>query len=145
MTLVKWNNNPAVFENINQWFDLITDDNVLNQEYSTKKWEPNFELYQNNNHYLIQAELAGLNKEDISIEVIDNMLKISGERKEISGEDKSKNIYSHIRYGEFNESFKLTENVLDNKISAKMEDGILKVTIPIAEPVLPESKKIMIN
>ena len=48
MTLVKWNNRPTVFDDINQWFNLVTDDFYLNQEYKSNEWNPNFEISQEN-------------------------------------------------------------------------------------------------
>jgi len=54
-------------------------------------------------------------------------------------------MYSHIDYGTFYKSLRLPENIIENEISAKMENGILQIIIPLAKPILPETKKIMIN
>jgi len=145
MTLVKWNNRPTVFDDINQWFNLATDDFYLNQEYKSNEWNPNFEISQEKDHYLIIAELAGINKKDISIETAEDMIKISGERKEKNDDNINNNFYSNIKYGLFSKSYKLPENVLENKISAEMKNGILYITIPTAKPVIPKTNLIKIK
>ena len=144
MTLVKWNNKPSIFHDINNWFNMITDDFYNEQQFSSENWVPNFDVIRNKDHYLVQGELAGLNKKDISIEIIDDKLKITGERS-INKNGESNNMYSQINYGTFEKSYQLPETILGSKITAKMEKGFLQINIPIAEPVLPESKKIKIN
>ena len=144
MTLVKWNNKPSLFNDINNWFNMIADDFYNEQQISSENWVPNFNVIRNKDHYLVQGELAGLNKKDISIEIIDDKLKITGERS-INKNGESNNMYSQINYGTFEKSYQLPENILEAKITAKMENGFLQINIPIAEPVLPESKKIKIN
>ena len=144
MTLVKWNNKPSLFNDINNWFNMITDDFYNEQQFSSENWVPNFDVIRNKDHYLVQGELAGLNKKDISIVIINDTLKITGERS-INKNGESNNMYSQINYGTFEKSYQLPENILESKITAKMENGFLQINIPIAEPVLPESKKIKIN
>ena len=65
--------------------------------------------------------------------------------KAIIKDNNSKNMFSHINYGTFHKSFRLPENTLNNKISAKMENGILQIIIPVSKPVLQEAKTIKIN
>lgn len=145
MTLVKWNNKPTMFDDINQWFNLVTDDFYSNQENESRKWNPNFEITQNKDHYLIRAELAGLNKKDITIETIENMIKISGERNNLNNKNSNNNLFSNIKYGSFTKSYRLPEDVLESKISAEMKNGVLNITIPIAEPVISKTNIIKIS
>ena len=145
MTLVKWNNRPSIFNDINHWFNQITDDYYNDQMNLNKNWDPNFEVLKHKDCYLVIAELAGLTKDDIHIDLIENNLKISGERKAKKDENLPGNSFSEINYGLFEKSFTLPENVLENKISAKMEDGLLKIKIPTVKPVLPETKRINIS
>ena len=144
MTLVKWNNKPFLFNDINNWFNMITDDFYNEHQFSSENWIPNFDVTRNKDHYLVQGELAGLNKKDISIEIIDETIKISGERS-FNKKGESNNMYSHINYGTFEKSYQLPENIMESKITAKMENGFLQINIPIADPVLSESKRIKIN
>ena len=145
MTLVKWNNRPSIFNDINHWFNQITDDYYNDQMIINKNWAPNFEVLKQKDHYLVIAELAGLTKDDINIELIENNLKISGERKTNKDDNLLGSSFSQINYGSFEKSFTLPEDVLENKITAKIEDGLLKIKIPTAKPVLPEIKRINIS
>ena len=76
------------------------------------------------------------------LENITDIATISGEK---STSDKDKKHYSEISYGKFNRNFNLPEDVLSDKVSAKMKDGILAIYIPKMEQVKPEVKKIAIK
>ena len=145
MALVKWNNKSSLYNDVDDWFDIITENFYSNQNLINNSWKPNFEITKNKDHFLIQGELAGLKKKDIEIEIIEDMIKISGERKTSNKNKKTMNVFSQIKHGVFQKSYKLPNNILENKIVAKMNDGILKITIPIVEPILPKSKIIKIN
>ena len=145
MTLVKWRKAPSIIDDINQWFNLVTTDVYGNDLQINDKWTPNFEIMQNNDQYIINAEMAGLSKKDINIEIDGELLKISGERNSVYNDESYSNRYSEINYGSFVKSFRLPENAMENKISAKMKDGILFITIPTIKPIIPDTKKIKIN
>jgi HSP20 family protein len=93
--------------------------------------------------YYIHADLPGVAKEDISIDVKDNVISISGERK-YKNEVKEKDFYKmESFYGKFQRSFTLPDGVDANKIDASCENGVLNVSIPKCEP--KECKKIAIK
>ena len=145
MTLVKWKKAPSIFDDINQWFNLVTTDVNRNDLQINDKWTPNFEIIQNNDQDIINVEMAGLSKKDINIEIDGELLKISGERNSVYNDESYSNRYSELNYGSFVKSFRLPENAMENKISAKMKDGILFITIPTIKQVIPDTKKIKIN
>lgn len=145
MTLVKWNNQTSIFEDFNQWFNLITHDNFQNNIENNTNWEPNFDIFQNDDDYIIKSELAGLAKKDVNIEIDGELLKISGERKFEFKNENSNHQFHGINYGNFEKSYRLPEDVLIDKISAKMDNGILLITIPTIKPAIPVTKKIKIN
>merc|ERR1711998_135531 len=128
MTLIKWDDKPSIFKDINEWFNIITDDFYNDQTNINNSWNPNFEIIKQKDNYIIIAELAGLSKKDITIELVENILKISGERKFNDTKNINENIYSQINYGSFEKSFKLNKNVNKTKINANMDDGILQIT-----------------
>ena len=79
----------------------------------------------------IEAEIAGLGKEDVSVEYEDGMLTISGEKKTEIEDPDVKYVYKELKRSSFKRSFKVDETTLNvNKISAKFDNGILNVTIP---------------
>ena len=79
---------------------------------------------------------------EMDIEVVDNVLTISGERKATRNEDHN---YSEFSYGKFSRSFNLPEDAKGDGIKASMKDGVLAISIPRVEPVVPEVKKISIK
>ena len=84
-----------------------------------------------------------MSKKDVNIEVKENTLIISGERKNTI--DHLDNNYSEFSYGKFLRSFDLPEDVKENNIKASMKDGILAIQVPRLEKVKPEVKKIAIK
>ena len=83
-----------------------------------------------------------MSKKDINIELENNVLTLSGERKWNETDD---NNYSEFSYGKFLRSFDLPEDVKENNIKASMKDGILAIQVPRLEKVKPEVKKIAIK
>jgi len=95
--------------------------------------------------YYIEVDLPGVKKEDISIDVDDNVLTISGERK-IEEERKDEEFYRvESVYGKFERSFTLPEDVDADKIEAEAKDGVLTIRIPKAQVVEKAPKKIEIK
>ena len=95
--------------------------------------------------YYIEVDLPGVKKEDISIDVNDNILTISGERK-VEDERKEDEFYRvESVYGKFERSFSLPEDVDVDKIEAKAENGVLIVKIPKAQSIDKAPKKIEIK
>jgi HSP20 family protein len=95
--------------------------------------------------YYIEVDLPGVKKEDISIDVDDNVLTISGERK-VEEERKEEEFYRvESFYGTFERSFTLPEDVDADKIEAEAKDGVLTVKIPKAQVVEKTPKKIEIK
>ncbi|HPY14934.1 MAG TPA: Hsp20/alpha crystallin family protein [bacterium] len=94
---------------------------------------PKVDIEENENSYLFKAELPGVKKEDVSIEIDNKVLTISGEKKE-EREEKSGNVYRKESYsGSFSRSFTLPEHVNPDDADAKYENGILFLSIPKSE------------
>jgi HSP20 family protein len=102
-------------------------------------FSPAIDLEEKEGNYLISADLPGIKKEDIRIELNDNMLTISGER---TREVKSEGKYTERSYGKFSRSFSLPGQVSAEKISAQFNDGVLQVTVPKSEGTRSRAIKI---
>ena len=145
MTLIKWVNRPTIMDEIGNLFDSLSIDSPINFYNKNTTWVPQFEVREIDDSYQIFAELPGMSKKQIDIEISDNLMTISGE-KDKSDDNKSNGYnFSKLSYGKFSRSFRLSEDILPDKISAKMKDGILAIFVPRMEPVKPESKKIAIK
>ena len=140
MKLITWNSTARPISIFND-FDNFLNDFSSSLNYSSS-WEPKFEVLNTDAMYCIRAEIPGMSKKDIDIELENNTLSISGDRK---WNDKDQNNYSEFSYGKFYRSFNLPENVKENNIKASMKDGILSVQVPRLEKVKPEVKKIAIK
>ena len=94
--------------------------------------------------YKLEAELPGFKKEDISIDIKDERLTISAERK-FENEDETPNFVKRERfYGSYSRSFGL-EGINSDAIEASYVDGVLSLILPKQTPVVPESRRIEIN
>jgi HSP20 family protein len=140
MKLITWNSTARPISIFND-FDNFLNDFSSSLNYSSS-WEPKFEVLNTDTMYCIRAEIPGMSKKDIDIELENNTLSISGDRK---WNDKDQNNYSEFSYGKFYKSFNLPEDVKENNIKASMKDGILSVQVPRLEKVKPEVKKIAIK
>ena len=140
MQLVKFNPVRDMFSfrnRINHIFDdvfyPINRDEV---EFSMESWNPVVDVYDNDDSIVIKAELPGIDKEGIEIDVKDRVLTLKGERSSES-EVKDDNYYRRERsFGRFERAFTLPADVDPDKIKADYKDGVLKIDIP-----KPEEKK----
>ena len=95
--------------------------------------------------YHVEVDLPGVKKEDISVDLKDDVLTISGERKTKS-EIKEKDYYKkESSYGKFQRSFTLPDNTDTENIEANSEDGVLEVVIPKLKAADKETKKIEVK
>jgi HSP20 family protein len=99
----------------------------------TAAWNPAVEVREDNGQLKVCADLPGLKPDDVKIEVTDNALIIQGERKH-EYEDKSEGKYRSERsYGYFYRQIPLPEGADPDKAKAQFRDGVLEVTLPVAE------------
>ncbi|MEJ2052311.1 MAG: Hsp20/alpha crystallin family protein [Calditrichaceae bacterium] len=147
MALVKWS--PRRVGNlwntdVDRWFDdLFNSDMRLSDNISSVY--PMVNVEETENEYLISAELPGMEKKDINISLDNNVLSISGEKKQ---EEKSegKNYHRVERsYGKFYRSFELPNTVDREKIDANYKNGVLNVSLPKAEEAKPKQIEVKIK
>lgn len=100
-------------------------------------WAPKIELFERENRLVTRVDLPGMKKEDVSVEVTDGHLTLSGERKR-KAEEKKDNIYrSECEYGSFYRSVPLPEGAKLEDVKATFADGVLEVSVPL--PARPEA------
>ncbi|MDI4659400.1 Hsp20/alpha crystallin family protein, partial [Xanthobacter autotrophicus] len=110
-----------------------------------KSYLPQIDVYEKDGFLNFDVEVPGFNKEDIKVTLQDNVLSITGERKE-EKEEKDKKYYVCERsYGAFSRSFTLGDDVNKDNIDASYENGVLKIKLAKIEPVKPEVKQIEIK
>ena len=142
MTLVKWDpfrDVEKLQNRINQMFDdSFGRTRDLDDEMSLCAWRPPVDIYETETGIVLAAELPGVGKENISIEVKDNILTLKGERT-ANPNITEKNLYRQERcYGTFQRSFTLQQYIQPNLIKATFKDGVLEIEIPKPEEERPK-------
>ncbi|HET7286805.1 MAG TPA: Hsp20/alpha crystallin family protein [Pyrinomonadaceae bacterium] len=105
-------------------------------EFDNVEWVPQIEVLQNEGQFMVRADLPGLTKDDVKVEVTDDLLTLSGERKE-EKEEKREGFYRSERsYGSFYRQIPLPEGAKTENATATFNKGVLEITIPApkAEP-----------
>lgn len=103
---------------------------------------PACDVEEQNDHYLLTLEMAGVRKDDIKMEVINNQIVISGERRNEVRRSEDGLKYSERQFGKFQRAFGLPVGVDTSQVEADYQDGILRVVIPKAESAKPRQIKI---
>ena len=144
MTLIRWKpvrdisrwtpvtDLAAEFLNMQRDFDRMFDRSQGNGS-GFAGLTPSVDVVENDNDFVLSAELPGVRKEDVKITVADGVLTIRGEKKE--EQERKSDAYHRIErsFGSFERSFTLPSAVQDDKIVAGFADGILRITVPKAE------------
>ena len=147
MAIIKWEPyGPVVTlqERINRLFeDAFPRYGDKEDDLSHCAWRPVVDIYETEDGLIVLAELPGVRKEDVSVEVKDKVLTVKGERKpdeQVPGDS----YYRRERcFGTFQRSFTLDNPVDPERISARFKDGVLKISI--ARPEMEEPKQISVH
>ena len=124
-------------------FDLMTDfQNEMNRLFHRslhkkngweKTFEPEVDLVEEKDTFIVKADLPGIKKEELDIKVEGRVLTLKGERKE-EKETKEKNYYASERfYGVFTRMIELPTDVKADQVKAAYKDGVLEITLPKTE------------
>ncbi len=143
MAITRWNDMlkemAVVQDRMNRFFENFGRDpgQGPGEGVAAGLWAPAVDIYETDDAVVVNAELPGLEKNQVSVEVRDGVLTLRGERK---AETKVKGEYIHRierSYGSFARSFELPRNVDPEKIKASLKDGILEIRIPKTEEAKP--------
>jgi HSP20 family protein len=112
---------------------------------TTTEWVPSVDITEDDNEYLVKAELPEVKKEDVKVTLEDGTLSITGERK-IEKEEKSKKYHRIERaYGSFERSFTLPGDADAAKVSSEFKDGVLKVHLPKNPTAKPKAIEVKVQ
>ncbi len=151
MALVRWEpvrELNAIQQEMNRLFDTFFDRPAGSTTFGnggTRRWLPAMDLFETDDHFVLRADLPGLSEEDVKLEVQDNVLTLSGERR-IEHEAKKEGFYRVERSsGTFTRSLTLPEGVNLDAISASFDKGVLEVRIPKPEERKPRRVEISVG
>jgi HSP20 family protein len=146
MAIVRWRpfqDMMNIQDEMNKLFDDFLGRPLMRTEWSEGVWNPSVDVSETKDNVLIKAEMPGLIKDDVKISVQDNMLTLSGEKKQEKEEKETNYHRIESSYGAFSRSFTLPTSVKSDKIKATYKDGVLSITLPKIEEV--KAKEIPIN
>lgn len=145
MTLVKWM--PRSMLGFQNDFDRLFNSfiNMPEEETSYAAFSPSVDIEEKEREFRITVELPGLKKEEIKIDIKDNLLSISGEKKK-GKKTEDENYYRAERtFGSFQRTFRLPEYADKDNIAAEYKNGILTVSIPKLEESISKNVAIKIK
>jgi HSP20 family protein len=110
-----------------------------------RRWAPAMDVVETDDHYVLKADLPGLSEGDVKIEVEDNVLTISGERKANHEEGRQGYYRVERAYGAFSRTLTLPEGIQADSINATFDRGVLEVTVPKPEQRKPRKVEIAVG
>ena len=148
MALVRWE--PAreinsLQQEMNRLFSTFFDTPAGTAGNGGRRWIPAMDLVETEDHFVLRADLPGLSEGDVSIELEENVLTISGERKTEHEERKEGFFRVERATGAFRRSLTLPEGVDAEAISARFDKGVLEVRIPKPEERKPRRVQIQVG
>ena len=147
MALVKWDPFRDVAElqsRINRMFDeSFGQPRKVDNTPNANAWRPAVDIYETENGIALAVELPGVNKEDVSVEVKDDVLIVAGERP-ANPDIREDSYYRRERFfGRFRRSFTLHQNIQPDSIKATFKNGVLQIEIP--RPMQEQPKQVTVN
>jgi HSP20 family protein len=147
MDLIQWNplrEMVSLRERMNRLFDdswCRTDG--YGDDVAMGMWSPAVDMFEKDDHLVIKAELPGMEKKDINLDLKDGVLTLRGERKH-ENQVQDENFYRReMSYGKFVRTFSLPSDVDPEKIKAEFQNGLLTIEVPKPEQHKP--KQITVN
>ena len=137
-----WRRNVFDFDDFEKSVSSLFSDfrQVNNQQGASSLLSPHFDIRENDSHFIVHGELAGVKKEDIQIDFNRGVLHIKGEKKQ---EQKQENEKYHVverRFGSFERRMKFPTAAKPEEIKATFNDGVLELLIPKAVEQNQESR-----
>ncbi|MDD8017464.1 MAG: Hsp20/alpha crystallin family protein [Bacteroidota bacterium] len=133
--LVRYKTFPSLFNEIDE---LITSTHPVLNRFRFVESTRGVAMKDSGDAINIAIELPGIAKEDVKVTLHDDVLTVSGGRKQPELKENEQWIRNEISYGKFERSINLPYSVVTEKISATQENGILRITLPKAEEAKPK-------
>lgn len=135
--------NDEISSILNRNFDSFFPEYIYNEDRD--KFAMPVEIDEKEKEYCVKAELPGIKKEDLDIDIEKNRLTINAKKEEEVKEDTKGFRKSEFKYGEFSRTVYFPEEIDIEKTNAKLEHGILRIEAPKMRPEKQECKKLTVN
>ena len=103
------------------------------------------DIFEDGNDVVVKAELPGMKKEDLDVNLTDDTIMVSGEKKKEEKIEKKDYYRVERSYGSFTRSFRLPKEVQSDKAKASFKDGVLEIRVPKTEEAMKKEKKVTIE
>jgi HSP20 family protein len=145
MTVVRWDpfrDLNMLQDRMNRMFDDTGRTWRPDEPAATTTWSPAVDIFETDGEIVVKAELPGMERNDIALNLEKNVLTVRGERR-FAKETKDDNYHRIERsYGTFSRSFSIPATVDEEKIKADYKDGVLKIVLPKKEQAKPKQIRI---
>ena len=145
MAVVRWDpfrDLNMLQDRMNRLFEDASRNWKSDEPASTTTWSPAVDIFETESEIVVKAEVPGMDRKDITLNLENNVLTLRGERRFLK-ETKEENYHRIERsYGGFSRAFSIPVTVDDEKIRADYQDGVLKIVLPKKEPLRPKQIKI---
>ena len=137
--------NDEISSILNRNFDSFFPEYIYNEEEELNKLAMPVELHEKDTEYSVRAELPGVKKDNLDIDIDKNHITINAKKEEEQREDTKGYRKSEFRYGEFSRTVYFPQDIDVEKTTAKLEHGILSIIAPKVEAEKGNTKKLTIN
>jgi HSP20 family protein len=147
MALITWGPNRelhTIQQDMNRLFGSFFDtDTVRARGNVQRRWIPAMDLVEDGDHYVLRLDIPGVAQDDVKVELVENVLTISGERRSEHESAKDGNRRIERAWGSFTRSLTLPEGIDANSLTASYDKGVLQVSIP--KPEVRRPQRVTIN
>ncbi len=148
MALVRWEpvrEITSIQSEMNRLLNTFFDTPTTGNGSTARRWIPAMDLVETDDHFVLKADLPGLKEDDVSIEVEENVLTVSGERKAEHEDKREGYVRVERSYGSFRRSLTLAKGVDAEAVTANFDNGVLEVRIPKPEERKPRRVAIQVG
>jgi HSP20 family protein len=141
----------SIFNRWNDEMDRLFDDFGMpfgrNRSMARQQgeWLPQIEVTERGNDLVVRADLPGIKKEDVHIDISDNVLTIQGERRQEHQEERGGWRRSERSYGTFYRTIPLPEGAITDNAKAAFKDGVLEITVPAPPREVSRGRRLEIS
>jgi len=146
-----WGSSPftSVFQRWNDEMDRLFEDFGLGPQGTSRRqagvWSPQVELLQRGNELVVRADLPGLSKDDVKVEINDDTLTIQGERKQEQEEEREGWYRNERSYGSFYRAIPLPEGTIADSAKASFKNGVLEIVLQAPPREVSRGRRLQIN
>ena len=145
MNLINWKpKTVSSYRNLPNIFERMVDDKFF-IDYDNNDFRPSVDINESDDAFMISADLPGIEKSDIEVKVEENTLILNANRHIDKLDNNEKFHYNERRFGTFSRSFKLPKTVKEEKITAKLDNGVLSIVIPKTEDAIKSNRLIAVK